>query len=70
MASSRQGRMPDRYKRAPADRIGHDALAGAVILPEPPISCPKCHNRCLEDRGLEMGCLECGWEQIVGSWRS
>ena len=58
--------MPAHYSRAPADRIGHDPfVAYAVVLSLVPISCPRCHNPCLQDRGLEMSCLPCGWEQIV-----
>lgn len=58
-------RMPHRYKREPADRIGHDPLAQAVVLPWVPDLCPKCGSGCLRDRGLEVGCGLCGWEQVV-----
>ena len=62
----RVARMPEHYNREPAGKIG-DApfMARAVVLTAIPTSCPKCWNPCLQDRGLEVACLPCGWEQVV-----
>lgn len=67
MAYSRSPRMPAHYKRDPLGDLGRDPLAQAVVLSRSPNGCPRCWNPCLRDRGVEMNCPNCGWEQVV--WR-
>jgi len=65
MAYRSLGRMPAHYKREPLGQLGRAPLAQAMVLLRVPASCPKCGNPCLRDQGLEVGCLSCGWEQVV-----
>ncbi len=58
--------MPEHYNRDPAGKLGQSPFGPrAVVLSAIPTSCPKCWNPCLQDRGLEVSCMSCGWEQIV-----
>ncbi len=58
--------MPEHYNRDTAGKIGATPFTvRAVVLSSIPTSCPKCWNPCLQDRGLEVACITCGWEQVV-----
>ncbi len=62
----RAAQMPAHYNRDAAGKIGNVPFGSrAVVLTEIPTSCPKCWNPCLQDRGLEVACVNCGWEQVV-----
>ena len=59
-------RMPEHYNREPAGKLGEAPfMARAVVLMAIPTSCPKCWNPCLQDRGMEAVCPNCGWAQLV-----
>ncbi len=65
MTARRVPQMPAHYNRDARGELGRNPLARAVVVPWLPSACPKCGSACLRDRGLEINCPCCGWEQMV-----